>query len=496
MEIATEEGSLGEDELCAAIDFLGGRCERGAPQDSLVAMSPRALVRRLRWFGFVLLMVLCEGGSAQVTVAPTPPMGWNSWDSFGTAVTEQDVRANAAWMAEHLKPFGWQYVVVDEEWFARVPAPQGGGDPVKMQLSMDAYGRYVPAKNRFPSAAHGAGMAPLAAYVHSLGLKFGIHLLQGVPRLAVEQALPIADSRFTAKDAADPSQHCSWSHDNFDGKDTAAGQAYYDALLQQVAGWGVDLIKVDCISSRPYKGAEIAMVSRAIAKTGRPMALSLSPGEMPLDKVEDARGKATMWRISDDMWDIWHSDVAYPQGLGDQIPRLARWSGQASRDRWSDADMLPLGYLGPTPGWGAARWTRLTHDEQQTLVTLWCMFRSPLMVGGDLPKTDAWTLGLLTNREVLAIDQSAEKNHPVDLGEGLAVWVAERPDGSVRYVSITNMGDVPRKLTMAWGDLGLRDGPHAVQDLWLGRDFRQAKDLRVSLRPHASTLYAVRTAGD
>ncbi len=452
-------------------------------------------MRQVSFFSVVLLLVGCVGASAQEVVAPTPPMGWNSWDSFGTAVTERDVRANAAWMAEHLKPFGWQYVVVDEEWYARVPATQGGGDPERMQLSMDANGRYVPAENRFPSAAGGAGMAPLAAYVHSLGLKFGIHLLQGVPRLAAAQALPIANSSFTASDAADTSQHCSWSHDNFDVKDSAAGQAYYDALLRQVAGWGVDLIKVDCISSRPYKGAEIAMVARAIAKTGRPIVLSLSPGEMPMDKVEDARGEATMWRISDDVWDVWHSGVAYPQGLGDQIFRLARWSGKSSAGRWSDADMLPLGYLGPTPGWGAPRWTRLTHDEQQTLVTLWCMFRSPLMVGGDLPKTDAWTLGLLTNREVLAVDQSAVKNHPVNLGEDFAGWVAEGPDGSTRYVSVTNTRDVPQTLTVGWKSLGMGDGQHAVRDLWLGRNLGQAKDLHVALQPHASLMYAIRIAG-
>ena len=103
-------------------------------------------MRRLSLAGWVMLV--CLGAMAQETVAPTPPMGWNSWDSFGTAVTEQDVRANAAWLAEHLKPFDWQYVVVDEEWFARVPAAQGGGDPAMMQLSLDGYGRYVPAENR------------------------------------------------------------------------------------------------------------------------------------------------------------------------------------------------------------------------------------------------------------------------------------------------------------------------------------------------------------
>ena len=237
------------------------------------------------------------------------------------------------------------------------------------------------------------------------------------------------------------------------------------------------------------------MVSRAIAKTGRPMVLSLSPGEMPPDKVEDARREATMWRISDDVWDVWHSAVAYPQGLGDQIPRLARWAGQASAGRWSDADMLPLGYLGPSPGWGTPRWTRLTHDEQRTLVTLWCMFRSPLMVGGDLPKTDAWTLGLLTNREVLAIDQSAVKSRPVHLGERFAVWVADRPDGSARYVSVTNTSDIVQKLTVSWGSLGLRIGAHAARELWLERDLGRARDLNVVLAPHATALYAVQTAG-
>lgn len=422
-------------------------------------------------------------------------MGWNSWDSFGTAVTERDVRANAAWMAEHLKAFGWNYVVVDEEWFARVPAPQGGGDPAKMQLSLDGYGRYVPAENRFPSAHDGAGMAPLVAYVHSLGLKFGLHLLQGVPKQAVAGAMPIANSTFTAVNAADTSRHCTWSNDNVDAKDTPAGQAYYDALLQQVAGWGVDLIKVDCIASRPYKGAEIAMISRAIAKTGRTIVLSLSPGEMPLDKVDEVRGEAAMWRISDDVWDVWHSGVAYPQGLGDQVPRLARWAGQSSAGHWPDADMLPLGYLGPTPGWGAARETRLSHDEQQTLVTLWCMFQSPLMVGGDLPKTDAWTLGLLTNREVLAVDQAAIRSHPVSAGEGLTVWVAEQPGARTRYVSVTNTGEVTKKLRMRWDALGMVSGPHALRDLWLGRSLGRSDDLQVSLRPHASVLYAVETTG-
>ncbi len=221
------------------------------------------------------------------TLAATPPMGWNSWDSYGTTVGEAQVKANAAWMAAHLKQHGWQYIVVDMEWFVANPIAEGNA--TNSQYSLDAQGRYIPAPNRFPSAAHGEGFAPLAAYVHAQGLKFGIHILQGIPREAVAKNLPIAGSSFHAIDAANTSGTCNWNHDNYDLKDMPAGQAYYDSIASLYAGWGVDLIKVDCIASRPYKGAEIRMLSEALRKTGRPIVLSLSPGAAPLDKVDEMR---------------------------------------------------------------------------------------------------------------------------------------------------------------------------------------------------------------
>src|SRR5947209_6933884 len=205
--------------------------------------------------------------------APTPPMGWNSWDSYGTTVREEQVKANADWMAEHLAKYGWKYIVVDIQWYE--PNAQGHDYHPGAPLTMDEYGRLLPAVNRFPSAANGAGFKPLADYVHSLGLKFGIHIIRGIPREGVAKNTPIADSAYHATEAADPSDTCSWNPDTYGVKANPAGQAYYDSLAKLYAGWGLDFIKVDCISSRPYKTSEVHMISAALKKAGRPIVLSL-----------------------------------------------------------------------------------------------------------------------------------------------------------------------------------------------------------------------------
>jgi alpha-galactosidase len=427
---------------------------------------------------------------ADSALAPTPPMGWNSWDSFGTTVSEPDFKANAQWLAEHLKSFGWQYVVVDMEWFVTNPAP--GGNSKNSQFSIDNYGRYTPAPLRFPSSANDRGFKSLAEYVHSLGLKFGIHILRGIPKRAVERNLPIEGSAYHAVDAADISDSCPWNPDNF-GLDASkpAAQAYYDSIARLYAGWDVDFIKVDCISSRPYKGDEIRMLSMALRKTGRPIVLSLSPGAAPIDKLDEMRRYANLWRISDDVWDLWHSTVDYPQGLGDQFPRIAKWSGMAQSGGWPDADMLPLGYLGPAPGWGKARETRLTHGEQRTLVTLWSIFRSPLMVGANLTKSDDWTTSLLTNAEVIEVDQHTTNNRPVISTGTTVVWTASAETGYDRYVAVVNLDDHEQKVGNSWKDLGIPDAKYKLRDLWERRDLGAADRLAVTLGPHGCVLYRV-----
>jgi alpha-galactosidase len=432
--------------------------------------------------------------AASPSLAPTPPMGWNSWDSFGTTVSEADFRDNAKFLADHLKQFGWQYAVVDMEWFVTNPTPEGNSKT--SEYAFDDYGRYVPAPKRFPSSAGGAGFKPLAEWTHSLGLKFGIHILQGIPKRAVEKNLAIDASKFHAADAANKSDLCAWNYDNYgmntSGDGGAAAQAYYDSIAQLYASWGVDFIKVDCISSRPYKGDDIRMLSAALRKTGRPIVLSLSPGAAPIEKIDEMRKYANLWRISDDVWDLWHSNVSYPQGLGDQFPRVAKWAGMWQPNGWPDADMLPLGYLGPAPGWGKARVSRLTHEEQRTLVTLWSMFRSPLMVGANLPKSDEWTISLLSNADVIAVDQKSKENRVAVSTDSSVVWTARPDDGDGWYVAVFNLEDKPQSLHYSWTDLGIAAGTHGMRDLWGGKDLPAADAVAGRVAAHGCLLVRVK----
>jgi len=433
-------------------------------------------------------LVLVFGANAQSLLPQTPPMGWNSWDGYGTTVNELDIKANADWIAKNLKSVGWQYVVVDMEWFVTNPTPEGNSR--SFDYVLDNSGRYMPAANRFPSAANGAGFKPLADYVHSLGLKFGIHILRGVPKQAIAKNLPIANSAFHASDAADTSDTCPWNYDNY-GLDASkpAARAYYDSIAKLYASWDVDLIKVDCVASHPYKGDEIRIFSEALTHSGRSIALSLSPGPAPVEKIAELRKYAQMWRISDDIWDIWHSNVQYPQGLGDQFANVAKWAGLAQPGHWPDADMLPLGYLGPAPGWGKARDTRLTHDEQRTLMTLWSIFPSPLMVGGDLTRADGWTTSLLTNTEVIAVDQHSRKNRPVITTDKIVVWTAKAESGTDSYVAVFNISDSAQNAKYTWKQLGLMGKHYKLRDLWQHKDLTVANSLEVNLLSHSSVLY-------
>jgi hypothetical protein len=430
-----------------------------------------------------LLPAIAQGGVAN---SATPPMGWNSWDSYGTTVNETQVKANADSMARNLREFGWQYIVVDMEWFVTNPIPEGNAKD--SLYSIDADGRYTPAPNRFPTAG-GAGFKPLADYVHSLGLKFGIHILQGIPKEAVKENDPIEGSTYHAADAADTSGTCKWNFDNYDVKDTPAGQAYYDSIARLYASWGVDLIKVDCIAFGPYKGAEIRMLSSALGKTGRPIVLSLSPGPAPLEKQLEMQKYATQWRISNDIWDIWHNSEFYPQGLNDQFAKVAAWASDPRNGRYPDADMLPLGYLGPAAGWGVPRQTRLTHDEQKTFLTLWGMFRSPLMMGGDLPHNDDWTTSLLTNREFLDVDQHSRETKVPIMSEKEAVWTSKPENGIGFNMAVFNRSEEPQTLHYTWAQIGVPDGSYKLRDLWEHKDLGPAKEITITLAPHASVLY-------
>jgi len=409
-------------------------------------------------------------------IAATPPMGWNSWDCYGTTVTEAEVLANAEFMAEHLLGYGWDTVVVDIQWYE--PTARAGGYNADAPLELDDYGRPMPVVARFPSAAGGQGFAPLAARIHGLGLRFGLHIMRGIPRLAVERDRPILGTAYTAAQVADFGALCDWNTDNVGlDHDHPGARAYYDSLAALFAGWGVDFVKADDMLG-PYHQREISALSAALRGSGRAMLLSLSPGRsLSLEHAGHLRANAEMWRISDDLWDRW-SDVY------DQFGRAARWAPGSGPGAWPDADMLPLGRIGIRAERGTDRDSRLTGDEQRTLMTLWCMARSPLMFGGDLPRSDPRTVQLLTNDAVLGVLKASANNREVLREGGLVVWTADPADGGGgRYVAVFNIGDEP---------LPVRQpvfSPGPATDLWTGAPVPIVDGAFVTeLRPHEARL--------
>ncbi|MBB6254732.1 glycoside hydrolase family 27 protein [Nitrospirillum iridis] len=452
-----------------------------------------------RWLRIATLAPTLLAATAALAAPPppaaTPPMGWNSWDAYGFTIDEADVKANASVLAT-LKPYGWTYAVVDEGWYMADPF---GKTLAERRYLLDANGLLIPVPARFPSAAGGQGFKPLADWLHAQGLKFGLHIVRGIPKQAVDSDLPVAGSPFHAADVADKTDTCPWDDGNYGVRDTPAGQAYYDSMMALFAAWGLDFLKVDCIADHPYKASEIRQISTAIAKTGRPIVLSLSPGPTNLAHADEVRRLSQMWRISNDVWDGWTFPHAkptddFPYGIRDIFDRLPGWAPHTGGGHWADADMLPLGTLAPHPGWGEPRQSRLTPDEARTQVTLWAIARSPLILGANLTKLDEATRALITNRDVIAVNQTAEESHPVtDLPAGFAnarVWLAT---GSGRhYLAVFNLDDKPTALTAPWTQLGLTAGPHAAHDLWDGHELAPAPGLEVTLPAHGSVLYEVR----
>lgn len=363
--------------------------------------------------------------------APTPPMGWNSWDCYGPTVVENEVKANADYMAKYLKKSGWQYIVVDIRWY--VENDKAGGynqtDPI---YTLDEYGRLTPAVNRFPSAANRNGFKPLADYIHGKGLKFGIHIMRGIPVIAVKENKPILGSDAKAQDICTTEGQCMWLRDMYTivaGKPGA--QEYYNSLFQLYASWGIDFVKVDDLSGRTR---EIEMVRKAIDNCGRPIVISISPGGDRPEAAEFLKNNVNMWRTSNDFWDNW-------QQLKNQFTILNRWTGLGGKGYYPDGDMLPLGKIGLRAERGQPRMTGFTKDEQYTLISLFAIFGSPLMFGGDLPGNDEFTLSLITNKDVLEVNQHSINGKQLFRENNLIAWTADDPKTGDKYLALFNAMD-------------------------------------------------------
>lgn len=365
--------------------------------------------------------------------AQTPPMGWNSWDCFGPTVTEAEVKANADYMAEHLKNYGWEYIVVDIRWYIENDKAHGYNQKDAICV-MDEYGRLIPAENRFPSASGGKGFKPLADYIHNKGLKFGIHLMRGIPKLAVEKNTLVLGTDMTAKDIYNTNMLCTWLGDMYTVDASKEGaQEYYNSVMQLYASWGIDFIKIDDLS-RPYHKDEIELIRSAIDQCGRPIILSTSPGETPIEFAGHVSTHANMWRIIDDFWDNWSQ-------LNAHFALFEKWIPYMGPGHWPDGDMLPLGRIGIRAERGDNRMSQFTKDEQYTLMSLFLICRSPLMFGGHLPENDDFTYHLITNEEALAVFQNSRNNRQLfNDGEKIA-WIADDPVTGDKYLALFYSSD-------------------------------------------------------
>lgn len=405
--------------------------------------------------------------------APTPPLGWNSWDCYGAGVWESNVISNADYMARHLRRHGWDIITIDIQWYEPLARTTGYRDGA--ELEMDANARLLPAANRFPMTAATRSFKPIADYLHSKKLKFGLHLLRGIPRQAVKNNLPILGTPYTAADIANTNSRCAWNSDMY-GVDMSkpGAQEYYDSVFALLASWDLDFVKVDDLSA-PYHTDEIEAIRKAIDRTGRKIVFSTSPGDTPVNKGAHIENHANLWRVSNDFWDDWRS-------LYSQFGRLHRWTPYRGPGHWPDADMLPLGNI---RAWQTRdNWTRFTKDEQFTLMTLWCIVRSPLIMGGNMPANDGFTLALLTNDEVLAVDQNSTNNRQLFNTNNTAAWIADVPGSKDKYLAVFNTSPSPvsrrgpgstnappadaiqpRNISVSFADLGFT-GRVKVRDLW------------------------------
>lgn len=440
---------------------------------------------------FLFLNFLASGQTVDFhSWASTPPMGWNSWDCYGPTVTENEVKANADYMAAHLKKFGWEYIVIDIRWYVDNDKSHGYNekDPV---FVMDEYGRFLPSTARFPSAANEAGFKPMADYLHSKGLKFGIHIMRGVPKEAVKRNTPIFATSFKAADIYNTDLLCKWLKDMYTVDCTKPGaQEYYNSLFDLYASWGLDFVKIDDLT-RPYHRGEIELIRKAIDRTGRKIVLRTSPGETPMADAGHIQSNANMWRIVDDLWDNWKQ-------VKEEFEVCDRWSVHSGDGHFPDGDMLPLGHIGLRAERGNDRMSSLTKDEQLTVMTLFAIVRSPLMFGGNLPDNDEFTLKLLTNRDVLYVNQHSSGNRQLFSHDGKIAWTATDPKTGDTFLALFNASDpvsstaaLGEKIAVDLGQLGWNE-VYSIRDLWSGKMLGKfSKAFSPLIRAHACGLYRI-----
>ena len=450
---------------------------------------------------FWLIIISCStNNKREVTkLAEKPPMGWNSWNSMGFEIREHHVKEIADYMAENLLQYGYEYVVIDAGWYYPVNITTNMGHLKNPEQSIDKYGRLIPDTIKFPSAAEGAGFKPLADYIHSKGLKFGMHIMRGIPWNAYDQNTSVLGTEQTSLDMGQTNMLYEWNHSMYGLNCISAnGKAYYKSIVELYAQWGIDFIKIDDIS-RPINKSEIKAFSEAVRESGRDIVISLSPGASPVNEAEFLGEYANMWRISNDIWDSWHL-------IRGNFDYCTQWFKFSKPGAWPDADMLPIGklrltradewvagLLGARYGEVTNEFSRLTHDEQYTVMNLWCMFRSPLIIGSYLTMNDDFSNSLLTNADLIELNQHSTDNREVFRTDSLSVWTASNQTKPLKYLAVFNLSDNELSISINKKMTGM-DIKGELQHLWSKNTvFIQSKgELQITLKPHQSVVYSLK----
>ncbi len=425
-----------------------------------------------------------------------PALGWNSFNCYGAVVEEHEVRANTDFMDKNLKEYGWEYIVLDFCWFYPTPPGSYRSNPPQFRMTdgslvpwfpMDEYGRLYPDTRKFPSASDGNGLKALGDYIHSRGLKFGLHIMRGIPRQAVYAKSKIKGAEgVDASMIADTTRICNWLNSMYGIDTTKQGaQEYYDSLFELYASWGVDYVKYDDLNNPNiedgYHKGEVEAIRKAIDKCGRPMVLSLSPG-MSREDGEHINQYANSWRISKDFWDSWEQ-------LREQFDICAEWNDTRRYGTWPDADMLQLGRLALRGPVGEPRSSNFTRDEQLTHYTLWCLYKSPLMIGCDLPTSSKEVIEVFQNKDLLEIQQNGENPHITYSDDKTIVWASNHfAKTGTKYVAIFNVSEEDNVVKLKASDYV--KGSYTIRDIWAKSAARSGSStISSKVAKHGVVLY-------
>lgn len=404
------------------------------------------------------------------------------------SITEAELLDNALAMSQKLAAAGYRYIVMDAGWFN--PEPERASKTETPRVTLDGFGRLLPVPERFPSAQGGAGLRQVARRIHDLGLKLGIHMMRGIPRAAVEQNTPILGTQLRARDIANLDDRCEWNQEMYGvAVDKPGGREYYDSVARLLADWEIDFVKGDDLAA-PYHAAEIVAFSQALRRSGREILFSLSPGGVAPSTSEHASPLCEMQRASKDLWDVWSDDEPGFTSLKLQFDVARQWQGRSSPGYWPDLDMLPIGQLSLRGPRGPRRLSQLTRDEQISMLTLWAMFGSPLMIGGELSSLSEEAVRLLTNPLLLQVNQAGRGGRELWREDASIAWRSELPDGKVA-LAVFNLSDTAAPVRLSRRDAGELAGGQ-IFDVW--RDAPRAAEqgeLTVEVPAHGARLFVV-----